>query len=84
MFRPLRDLVLLKPVSEQLPEEHKPMLAEVVAVGEGRVLDNGTHLTPSVKTGAKVAIGMYAGMEIKVGSEKYLIAREEDILGVFE
>jgi chaperonin GroES len=92
--RPLRDRVLVKRVQEQeqrvggiiIPDtaKEKPQQAKVVAVGSGRVNDEGQTVPLDVKTGEYVLIGKYAGTEIKLDSEDYLIVREDEILGVAE
>ena len=92
--KPLEDRILIKPVDPEtktasgiyLPEsaKEKPMQGKVVAVGPGKTLDNGTRITPSVKKGDTVLFGKYAGQEIKLDGEDYLIIREEEVLGVIE
>jgi chaperonin GroES len=56
----------------------------VIAVGPGRILDNGTRVQPEVKTGDKVIYAKYGGMEIKLEADEYLILRETDILAIKE
>jgi chaperonin GroES len=92
--RPLRDRVLVKRVEEQeqriggiiVPDtaKEKPQQARVVAVGSGRVTDDGKTIPLDVKAGDYVLVGKYAGTEIKLDGEEYLIVREEEILGVAE
>jgi chaperonin GroES len=92
--RPLRDRVLVKRAEEQeqriggiiVPDtaKEKPQQAKVVAVGSGRVNDDGKTIPLDVKAGDYVLIGKYAGTEIKVDGEEYLIVREDEILGVAE
>jgi chaperonin GroES len=93
--RPLRDRVLVKRIEEQeqriggiiVPDSarEKPQQARVVAVGSGRVTDEGKTIPPDVKVGDYVLIGKYAGSEIRLeGNEEYLIVREDEILGVAE
>jgi chaperonin GroES len=92
--RPLRDRVLVKRVEEQeqriggiiVPDtaKEKPQHAKVVAVGSGRVNDEGKTIPLDVKAGEYVLIGKYAGTEIKLNGEEYLIVREDEILGVAE
>lgn len=92
--RPLRDRVLVKRVEEQeqriggiiIPDaaKEKPQQARVVAVGTGRVNDDGKTIPPDVKPGDLVLTGKYSGTEIKVEGEEYLILREDEILGVTE
>jgi chaperonin GroES len=64
--------------------KEKPQQGKVVAVGDGKLLDNGTRVTPGVKAGEKVLFGKYSGTEVKLDGEEYLILREEDILGIIE
>lgn len=94
MIRPLGDRVVVKPTPSEektksgivLPDtaKEKPQEGEVVAVGNGRVLDNGQRLPMDVKVGDKILFSKYAGNEIKINDEEYLILREMDILGVVE
>jgi len=91
-IRPLGDRVLVKAVerAEQtksglfLPDtaQEKPQEALVLAVGNGKLLDNGTRIAVDVKPGDKVLYSKYAGTEIKQDNEDYLILRESDILAV--
>jgi len=60
----------------------KPQEGEVIAVGPGKVLDNGTKVAPEVKVGDRVIFSKYSGTEIKLEGEDYLILRESDILAV--
>jgi chaperonin GroES len=62
--------------------KEKPMEGEVIAVGSGKVLDNGTRAAPDVSVGDRILFGKYAGSEIKIEGEEHLIMREDDILGV--
>jgi chaperonin GroES len=92
--RPLRDRVLVQRVEEQeqriggiiIPDtaKEKPQQAKVVAVGSGRVTDEGRTIPPDVKAGEYVLIGKYAGTEIKLDGQEYLIVKEEEILAVAE
>ena len=93
--RPLRDRVLVKRIDEQeqriggiiVPDsaKEKPQQALVVAVGSGRLTDEGKVIPPDVKVGDYVLIGKYAGSEIKLeGNDEYVIVREDEILGVAE
>ena len=92
--RPLRDRVLVKRVEEQeqriggiiVPDtaKEKPQQATVVAVGSGRVNDDGKTIPLDVKPGDAVLIGKYAGTDIKLDGQEYLIVREDEILGVAE
>ena len=92
MIRPLGDRVVIK-VSEGdmktasgivLPDtaKEKPQEGEVIAVGTGKMLDNGTRAQMEVKTGDKVIFSKYSGSEVKVDEQNYLIVRESDILAV--
>ena len=92
-LRPLHDRVLVKRLEEQetvrggiiIPDsaKEKPQSAEVVAVGAGKLMDDGQRATPDVKPGDKILFGKYSGSDIKLGGEEYLILREDEILGVF-
>ena len=64
--------------------KEKPQEGKVVAVGNGKVLENGTKLPMDVKVGDKILFGKYAGTEIKIEGEEFLMMREDDILGVVE
>jgi chaperonin GroES len=64
--------------------KEKPMTANVVAVGSGKVLDDGMRVPLEVKQGAKVLIGRYAGSEVRLEGVEYLILREDDVLGILE
>ncbi len=91
-IRPLGDRVLVKRAEAEaktaggilLPEsaKDKPKEGTIVAVGEGRTLDNGERSTFSVKVGDNILFSAYAGTEVKYGGEEFLIMREEDILGI--
>jgi chaperonin GroES len=93
-IRPLGDRVLVKRVEAEektaggilLPDsaQEKPKEGKVIAIGEGRTLDNGQRSTFSVKKNDRVLFTSYAGTEIKHVGEEYLIMREEDILGIIE
>jgi chaperonin GroES len=92
--RPLRDRILVKRVEEQeqkiggiiIPDtaKEKPQQGKVVAVGTGRVTDEGKTLPLDVKTGDTILFGKYAGTEIKLDNQEYLIIREDEVLGVVE
>ncbi|MGL4209586.1 MAG: co-chaperone GroES [Candidatus Adiutrix sp.] len=91
--RPLSDRVLVKRLEEEettkggiiIPDtaKEKPQQGKVVAIGNGKLLDNGTRVTPAVKVDEVVLFGKYAGTEIKLDGQEYLILREDDIFGVF-
>ena len=90
--RPLHDRILLKRIEEKesvkggiiIPDtaKEKPQEAVVVAVGNGKILENGTKLRLEVKAGDHVLFGKYSGSEIKLDGEEYLIVREDDVLGI--
>ena len=90
--RPLRDRILVKRIEETeqriggiiIPDsaKEKPQVAKVVAVGNGRITDKGTVIPLDVKAGEYVLIGKYAGTDIKLDGEEYLILREDEVLGV--
>jgi chaperonin GroES len=92
--RPLHDRVLVKRVEEKevvkggiiIPDtaKEKPMEGEVVAVGPGKMQDDGKRSPLDVKPGDRILFGKYAGTEIKIDDEDYVIMREEEILAVFE
>ncbi|MGO0123512.1 co-chaperone GroES [Desulfothermobacter acidiphilus] len=94
MIRPLGDRVVVKPLPAEevtkggivLPDtaKEKPQKGEVVAVGPGKLLDNGQRVPIDLKVGDKVLYSKYAGNEIKIDGEEYLILRESDVLGVLE
>lgn len=91
-IKPLHDRVLVKRVEAEeevrggiyIPDtaKEKPQEGEVVAVGDGKVLDSGQKIGMSVKVGDRVLFGKYSGSEVKLGDEEYLIMREDEILGV--
>ncbi len=93
-LRPMQDRIIVKRVEEEtktaggilIPDtaKEKPMQGEVVAVGKGKVLEDGKVLPLDVKVKDKVLFGKYAGTEIKLEGNDYLIMREDDILGVLE
>lgn len=92
MLKPLADRVVVKVVEQEektkggivLPDtaKEKPQQAEVIAVGPGKLLDNGERAPMEVKVGDKVVFAKYGGTEVKVDGEEYLILRESDILAV--
>lgn len=93
-IKPLGDRVLVKVIEKEektksgivLPEQakEKPQEGEIVAVGSGKLLDDGTRVEPEVKVGDKVIYSKFAGNEIESDDEKYLIMRQDDILAVTE
>jgi chaperonin GroES len=92
--RPLEDRILIKPLDPEtktasgiyLPEsaKEKPMQGKVVAVGPGKMLDNGERIQPSVRKGDTVVFGKYSGTEVEIKDIKHLIVRESELLGVIE
>jgi chaperonin GroES len=93
-IRPLHDRVLVQRIEEEeqskggiiIPDtaKEKPQEGKVVAVGPGRLDEEGKRTPVSVKPGDRVLFGKYAGSEIEIDDENYLILREEDILAVIE
>jgi chaperonin GroES len=93
-IRPLHDRILIKRMEEQetrrggiiIPDtaKEKPQEGKVVAVGNGKVLDDGKRLPLDVKAGDKILFGKYSGNEVKIEDEEYLIIREEDVLAILE
>ena len=91
-IRPLHDRILVKRVEEQevkkggiiIPDtaKEKPQEGKVVAVGTGKVNDEGKKIPLDVKAGDRILFGKYSGSEVKVEDEEYLILREEDVLGI--
>lgn len=93
-IRPLHDRVVIKRVEEErtssggivIPDTaaEKPQRGEVVAVGKGKPTDNGGVREPEVKKGDKVLFGKYAGTEIKIDDEDFLVMREDDVVAVLD
>jgi chaperonin GroES len=93
-IRPLHDRVIIRRIEEQeqvrggiiIPDtaREKPQEGEIIAAGEGKKLDSGERVPLDVQAGDRVLFGKYAGTEIKLDGEEYLIMREDDILGVIE
>jgi chaperonin GroES len=91
-FRPLHDRVVVRRIEEDertrggiiIPDtaKEKPQQAEVVAVGSGRILENGTTVPLDVKAGDKVLLGKWSGTDVKIDGGEYLILKEDEILGV--
>ena len=91
-IRPLQDRILVQPILEKevrkggiiIPDsaKEKPIEGRVKAVGEGKLNENGSRVKPDIKVGDKVLYGKYAGTEIKIDGEDFLLMREDDILGV--
>ncbi len=92
MIRPLGERVIVKPVPSEektksglyIPDNAKerPQQGEVIAVGSGRLLDNGTRVAIDLKAGDTVLFSKFAGTEVKLDGEEYLILREADVIGV--
>jgi len=92
--RPLHDRVIVKRLEEErttpggivLPDSatEKPSQGEILAVGNGKILDSGEVRALDVKVGDKILFGKYAGNEVKVDGEELIVMREEDIMGVVE
>jgi len=93
-IRPLQDRVIVKRVQEEektkggiiIPDtaKEKPIEGEILAVGNGKVQDDGTVRKLDVKKGDRILFGKYAGTEVKIDGIEHLILREDDILGVIE
>ncbi len=93
-IRPLHDRVIVQSIEEEaktkggiiIPDtaKEKPQEGKVIAVGPGKILENGTKTTLDVKVGDKILFGKYSGSEIKIDGEEFLMMREDDILGVIE
>ena len=91
-IRPLHDRVIVQRIAEEevtkggiiIPDsaKEKPQEGKVIAVGTGKILENGTKLALDVKVGDKILFGKYSGTEIKIEGEEFLMMREDDILGV--
>lgn len=94
-LRPLGDHVVVKPLDDTevtkagivLPDtvnKEKPEKGEIIAIGPGKLLDNGQRATPSVKVGEKVVFKKYSPDEVKVDGQEYLVISESDIMAVLE
>ena len=91
-LRPLHDRVLIRRLEEQdekhgsiiIPDtaKEKPQEGQVIAVGTGKVTEDGKKLPLAVKEGDRILFGKYSGSEVKIDGTEYLIMKEEDILGV--
>jgi chaperonin GroES len=92
-LRPLRDRVIVKRLEEEkksaggiiIPDQaaEKPLKAEVITVGPGKITEDGKLQAPDVKKGDTVLIGKYSGTEVKVDGEDLVVLREDDIMAVF-
>ena len=90
--QPLADRILVRRIEEQetirggiiIPDtaKEKPQEGEVVAVGPGRLTEDGKRITPEVKKGDRVLIGKYSGTDVKIDGTEYVILREDDVLGI--
>jgi chaperonin GroES len=90
--RPLHDRLLVRRIEEKetvkggiiIPDsaKEKPQEGEIIAAGNGKVLENGTKLALDVKAGDKILFGKYSGTEIKIDGEEFLILREDEVLAV--
>ncbi len=93
-IKPLHDRILVKRIEEEekteagiiIPDtaKEKPIMGKVMAVGQGKVLDNGQRIPLTVKEGDKILFSKYAGTEIKMKGEEFLIMREDDVLAIIE
>jgi chaperonin GroES len=93
-LRPLQDRIVVKRVAEEtttkggiiIPDtaKEKPAEGKVVAVGNGKVADDGKRIALEIKTGDRILFGKYSGTEVKIEGEEFLIMREDDVLGVIE
>ncbi len=93
-IRPLHDRVVVRRIEEVrtspggivIPDSaaEKPVEGEVLAVGNGKILENGDRRVLDVKVGDRVLFGKYSGTEVKIAGEQYLVMREEDIMGVID
>ncbi len=93
-IRPLQDRIIVKRQEEEekskggiiIPDSarEKPIEGKVVAVGSGKILENGKKQPLDIKVGDRVLFGKYAGTEVKIEGEEHLILREDDILGIIE
>ena len=93
-IRPLHDRVVVRRLEEEkmspggivIPDSatEKPIQGEVIAIGNGKILDNGEVRGLDVKVGDKILFGKYSGTEVKIDNEELLVMREDDIMGVIE
>jgi chaperonin GroES len=93
-IRPLQDRVIVKRIAEEektsggiiIPDtaKEKPQEGKVIAVGKGKVMEDGKIQALDVKKGNRILFGKYSGTEVKIDGDEYLIMREDDILGVIE
>jgi chaperonin GroES len=93
-LKPLQDRILVQRIEEEkttkggiiIPDtaKEKPAEGKVVAVGNGKVGDDGKRIALEIKKGDRILFGKYAGTEVKIEGEEYLILREDDVLGIIE
>lgn len=93
-FRPLHDRLLIKRVEAEekskggiiIPDsaKEKPIEGEVIAVGNGKILEDGKSRPLEIKVGEKILFGKYSGTEIKIEGDEHIILREDEVLGVLE
>ena len=93
-IRPLHDRIIVKRIEEEstssggiiIPDsaKEKPAQGEVIAVGDGKVLEDGKKVGMDVSAGDRILFSKYAGTEVKIEGEEYLIMREDDVLGIIE
>ena len=93
-LRPLQDRILVQRVEEEtktkggiiIPDtaKEKPAEGKVIAVGSGKVAEDGKRVPPEIKVGDRILFGKYSGTEVKIEGQEYLIMREDDVLGVIE
>jgi chaperonin GroES len=92
-LKPIRDHIVAKRLEEEeekkvggiiIPDsaKEKPMTAEVIAVGSGKLLEDGKTVPLEVKAGDKIIVGKYSGSEVKLDQTEYVILREDDVLGI--
>ena len=93
-LKPLQDRILVQRIEEEkttkggiiIPDtaKEKPAEGKVVAVGNGKVGEDGKRIALEIKKGDRILFGKYSGTEVKIEGEEYLILREDDVMGVFE
>ena len=93
-LRPLQDRILVQRVEEETttkggiiipdPAKEKPAEGKVVAVGNGKVGEDGKRIALEVKKGDRILFGKYSGTEVKISGDEYLIMREDDVLGIID
>jgi chaperonin GroES len=93
-LKPIGDKIIVERIEPEnktkggivLPDnaKEKPKEGKIIAIGQGKLLDNGSRVAPSVKVGEKVIFTSFAGSEVKVDNKEYLIMNEEDILAVVD